>query len=158
MSLLEVFRWVEHTRLSIAIRASTWGFAVIEMVHLLALALLGGSILVIGLRALNRILPRQPLARVAQGVAPLLLAGLLTMVCSGALLVVDGPLRYYANTAFRAKMLLLAVAIACGVPLYRAARHACGPGAPPLWLRWAAVLSLVLWLAVGLAGRAIGVL
>lgn len=157
MSLLALFRWVAHTRLSMAIRASTWGFAVIEMVHLLALALLGGAILVLGLRALGVVLKRQPLARVARGVAPLLLGGLLTMVCSGALLVADGPLRYYANTAFRAKMLLLAIAVGCGVPLYGAARRASGP-APPLWLRWAAGLSLALWLAIGLAGRAIGVL
>ncbi len=158
MSLLELFRWLEHTRLSIAIRASTWGFAVIEMIHLLALAIFGGAVLVLGLRALGLTLQRQPLARVAQAVAPLLLGGLIVMVCSGALLVADGPLRYYGNAAFRAKMLLLAIAVACGIPLYRAARHASGPRAPPLWLRWAAALSLALWLAVGLAGRAIGVL
>ncbi len=158
MSLLELFRWVEHTRLSVAIRTSTWGFAIIEMAHLLALALLGGAIVVLGLRMLGMILQRQPLARVARGVAPLLLGGLLAMVCSGALLVTDGPLRYYANAAFRIKMLLLAIAVACGIPLYRAARRASGPGAPPRWLRWAAALSLALWLAIGLAGRAIGVL
>lgn len=158
MSLLALFRWVEHTRLSIAMRASTWGFAVIEMVHLLALALLGGAILALGLRAIGLTLKRQPLARVARGLAPVLLGGLLTMICSGALLVADGPLRYYANTAFRAKMLLLAIAVASGIPLYQAARHASGSGRPPLWLRWAAGLSLALWLAVGLAGRAIGVL
>lgn len=156
--MLQLFRWVEHSRLSVAIRASTWGFAVIEMIHLLALALLGGSILVLALRAMNVTLLRQPLARVARGVAPLLLGGLLAMVCSGALLVADGPLRYYANVAFRAKMLLLAIAVSCGIPLYRAARRASAPGEPPLWLRWAAAVSLVLWLAVGLAGRAIGVL
>ena len=156
--MLELFQWVEHSRLSIAIRTSTWGFAIIEMVHLLALALLGGAILALGLRMVGVILQGQPVARVAQGVAPLLLAGLITMVCSGALLVADGPLRYYANAAFRTKMLLLAVAVACGIPLYRAARQTAGPGAPPLWLRWAAGLSLALWLAIGLAGRAIGVL
>ncbi len=158
MSLLEAFRWVEHTRLSIAIRASTWGFAIIEMIHLLGLAVLGGAILVLGLRMAGVILQRQPLARVARGVAPLLLGGLLTMVCSGALLVADGPLRYYANAAFRAKMLLLVIAVACGIALYRAARRISGRGEPSPWLRWAAALSLVLWLAVGLAGRAIGVL
>ncbi len=158
MSLLQLFRWIEHTRLSVAIRASTWGFAIIEMVHLLALALLGGAILVLGLRMLGVILQRQPLARVARGVAPLLLTGLLAMLCSGALLVADGPLRYYANAAFRTKMLMLAVAVACGFPLYRAARRSSDLGAPPPWLRWAAALSLVLWLAIGLAGRAIGVL
>jgi hypothetical protein len=156
--VLELFRWVEHTRLSSAIRASTWGFAIIEMVHLLALALLGGAILVLGLRALGVILARQPLGRVARGVAPLLLVGLLTLIASGALLVVDGPLRYYANAAFRVKMLLLATAVACGIPSYRAARRVTAPGETPPRLRWAAAVSLTLWLVVGLAGRAIGVL
>lgn len=158
MSLLDVFRWVEQTRLSVAIRASRWDFAVIEMVHLLALSLLGGAILVLGLRMLGAILVRQPVARVAGSLAPLLLAGLLTMVCSGALLVADEPLRYYANAAFRAKMLLLTIAVICGVPVYRAARREADRSSHPRWLGWAAILSFALWLGVGLAGRAIGVI
>lgn len=156
--MLEVFRWVEHTRLSVALRASTWGFAVIEMVHLLALALLGGAILVLGLRVLGVILVRQPLERVARGIAPLLAVGLCAMVCSGVLLVVDGPLRYYANAAFRMKMVLLAIAVSGGIPVYRAARRAGERGPAPGFLKWGAALSLALWLAVGLAGRLIGVL
>lgn len=147
MTLLDVFRSIEQTRLSTAIRNSRWDFAVIEMVHLVALALLGGAVLVLGLRALSVILVRQPLGRVARSVAPLLLAALLTLLCSGALLVADDPLRYYGNIAFRAKMLLLAIAVACGAPPYRAARHAAGPGASPRWLRRAAAVSLALWLA-----------
>lgn len=156
--MLEAFRWVEHTRLSIAIRGSTWGFAIIEMVHLLALALLGGAILVLGLRMLGVVLARQPLPHIARGVAPLLLIGLLAIVGSGALLVADGPLRYYANAAFRVKLLLLTMALVCGVPVYRAARHAPPTVVPTRGLKWAAGVSLALWLAIGLAGRAIGVL
>ncbi len=156
--MLTLFRWLDHTWISTSIRASTWGFAVIEMIHLLGLALLGGAILVLALRTLGVLLPRQPLARIAGALAPLLLGGLTVMVCSGALLVADGPLRYYANSAFRVKMLLLAVAVACGIPLYLAARRTSGTERPPRWLRAAAALSLILWLAVALAGRAIGVL
>jgi hypothetical protein len=64
-------------------------------------------------------------------------------------------MRYYGNPAFRIKMLLLIVASVFSFLLHRrvirAADVSVSDGA-----RVAAVLSLTLWLGVGLAGRAIG--
>ncbi len=156
--MLTLFRWLDHTGLSAAIRTSKWGFAIIEMIHLIGLAILGGTMLVLVLRALDVVMTEEPLARIAKGLIRPLLAGLLVMVSSGALLVADGPLRYYANAAFRIKMALLAGAIGCGIPLHRALRRASGSLPVGPWLKTAVVLSALLWLAVSLAGRLIGVL
>jgi hypothetical protein len=46
VSLLEACNRLGTTWIGTAIRESQWGFALIEMVHLLALALLGGALLV----------------------------------------------------------------------------------------------------------------
>jgi hypothetical protein len=123
------------------------------MVHLLGLSLLGGSVLIIDLCALGWIRLRQPAARIASDLTPLLLGSLAALVVSGILLVADGPLRYYANAAFRAKMLLLGVAVAFYFTLHRRALA----GAPTA-RKAAAILALTLWFAVALAGRAIGLL
>ncbi|HEX4052614.1 MAG TPA: DUF6644 family protein [Steroidobacteraceae bacterium] len=153
MSLLPVFKWLGATSLGMAINRSTYGFAIIEMVHLLGLSLLGGSVLIIDLCALGWIRLRQPAARIASDLTPLLVGSLAAMVASGVLLVADGPLRYYANAAFRAKMLLLGVAVVFYFTLHR--RALAGTAAAR---KAAALVALALWLGVGLAGRAIGLL
>ena len=45
MTLLPFFEWCENTAAGEAIRGSLWLFPVIESVHLLALALIGGALL-----------------------------------------------------------------------------------------------------------------
>lgn len=133
-------------------QGATWAFASVEVVHLLGLALLGGAVLILGLRAVGVILPDQPLGVLARGLVALLSAGLVTLIASGVLLVADGPLRYYANAAFRLKMALLLAAILSGLHVYRALQRGSQP------TRVAIVISALLWLGVGLAGRAIGLL
>ena len=155
MSLLPFFQWLETTRLSEAMSASVWAFAVVEMFHLLALAMLGGTVLILNLRLLGLRLQRRPVAEVTRELSPYLFASLAVLIFSGALLVIDGPLRYYGNAAFRLKMLLLAVAIAYSFTLHRRVLHSENDGLIPR-ARAAAVISLMLWLSVGLAGRAIG--
>jgi hypothetical protein len=64
----------------------------------------------------------------------------------------------YYSPAFRWKMALLAAAVTFYFTLHRRALLRTGAGVPDLWSRAAAVISLTLWLGVGVAGRAIGLL
>ena len=157
MSLLSFFQWLAGTRVSAAMAASKWAFAIVEMVHLLGLASLGGTILMVDLRLLGLRLRRRPAAEVARELSPLSWASLTVLVISGILLVIDGPLRYYGNAAFRLKMLLLLAAVTFSFTLHRRAVRFSSERVTAQ-ARVAAVVSLVLWLSVGLAGRAIGFL
>jgi hypothetical protein len=96
-------------------------------------------------------------AEVTRELSPYSFASLAVLVVSGALLVIDGPLRYYSNSAFRVKMLLLTIAVIFSLTLHRWAVRSENRGISP-GARIAAVVSLMLWLSVGLAGRAIGFL
>jgi putative copper export protein len=136
---------------------SKWAFAVVEMVHLLGLAVLGGTVMIVDLRLLGLRLRRRPAAEVARELSPLSVASLAVLLVSGVLLLIDGPLRYYGNAAFRLKMFLLLAAITYSFTLHRRivrSDHDQVTGAS----RIAAVISLTLWLSVGVAGRAIGFL
>ncbi len=155
MSLLPLFRWLAGSALGLAMSRSTYGFAIVEMVHLLGLALLGGSVLIIDLCALGWLRLRQPPVQVARELLPLVVGSLTVLVTSGILLVANGPLRYYDNAAFRVKMLLLVAA-----SLYYFTLHwrAVSGARTPALRKAAALVALALWVGVGLAGRAIGLL
>jgi hypothetical protein len=158
MFVLHLFQWLNRTSFSIFLRRSTWGFAIIEMIHLLALASLGGAILIVDLRLLGIGLRRQSVSRVARDLLLLLLGSLAVMLISGLLLVATGPLRYYYSSWFRLKMALLFLALLFHFMLHRIVLSPSSDNAPSLWSKAAGVLSLMLWLGVGLAGRAIGFL
>jgi len=127
---------------------SSYAFEVAEMFHLLALAGLGGGVLIINLRVLGVGLKSEPAARLVKGLMPYLTGCLVTMVASGLMLVAAEPMKCYYNTAFRVKMPLLLCAVGFSVLVQRRL------------LRWkiVAVISLLMWVGVGLAGRAIGVI
>ena len=158
MSLLHLFRWLSHTSFSIYLRHSTWGFAIIETVHLLGLAVLGGAILIVDLRLLGIGLRHQPISRVARELSPILLGSLGVMLMSGALLVMTGPMKYYHSPSFRLKTVFFLLAVAFNFTLHRSAVRSDAASTGSAWPKVAAVVSLVLWLGVGLAGRAIGFL
>jgi hypothetical protein len=157
-SLLPLFKWLGHTSVGVLMRDSTWGFAIVEMAHLLALVGLGGTILMVDLRLLGFGRWRQPVSRFAKELTPLLFGSLITMLISGVLLLASGPVRYYYNPAFRIKMLLLFLAICFYFTLHGKVVRARADNNTSAWSKTAAVVSLALWLGVGLAGRIIGLI
>jgi hypothetical protein len=138
-------------------RDSTYGFAIIEIGHLLALAVFGGAILLVDLRFLDLGFKMQPTAQVARELLPLTLGGVTVMFLTGFLLFMGGTVRYYHNPAFRLKIVLFFTALVFHFILQvRVARQRPVQQKTSLWLKVCAVVSLLLWLTIGLAGRAIG--
>ena len=156
MSLLPFVRWCDQSAVAEAIRQSVWMFPVIEAVHLLALALLGGSVLIIDLRLLGWGLLRQPVRDLARDLHPWMLAGLVGMLISGVLMFVSEAFKCYESPPFRLKMLLFAVAVLFTWTI----RRKITLGAPDKATSWigrvTALTSIGLWSGVGLMGRAIG--
>jgi len=107
-----IFDWLENTPLADAIKDSTWLFPAIESVHLLALALLGGAILMLDLRLLGVGLTGQTPAQVERGARPWLIAAILTMIATGSLIGVSEATKLLDRHAFWVKMAALALALA----------------------------------------------
>jgi len=72
-------------------------------------------------------------------------------------MVSEEALKRYYSQGFRAKMLALGLAIVVFMPLQAMLAKNTGERAP-WWLKAGSAISLLLWLSVGLAGRAIGFL
>jgi len=139
-----VLTWIEQTALSRAVRQSDWAVMALEAVHLLGLALLGGSAVIVAFSSLRRSPPS--LGTFVAELRPVALAGLILMALSGVLIAWSMPFKYYNNNAFLWKMVLLICALRAA---YRLTNQ---PS------RILALLSLMLWLGVGFSGRLIGFL
>lgn len=158
MSLLRACQWLETTWISTTIRNSKWDFALIEMVHLLALAVLGGALLVTGLRVLGFLFKAQRPGGMTRDLGRVLVGSFAAMIVSGILLFADGPLRYYGNAAFRVKLLLIVGASVTGLMTHLIGIRSKAADTVPTGMKAMALLSLTLWLGAGIAGRVIGVL
>ena len=156
MSLLPFFEWCEASAVGEVIRGSLWLFPVIESFHLLALALIGGAILLVDLRLLGLGLRRQPAAELARDVEPWLRGGLAVMVATGILLFSSEAVKCYYNAAFWTKMSFLFPALLFTFTVRRRVAAADPARVGPLWGKVAALVSLALWSGVGAAGRWIG--
>lgn len=153
MSLYAQFAAVEASPLGSTIKESLWLFPAIEALHLLALALLGGALLMLNLRFLGVGLSAQPVSEVERNARPWLVAALATMIVTGLLIGTSEALKLYDKPAFWVKMaaLLAALVFTFVIQLPNARRDVSGLAAKSL-----AIISLGLWLTVALAGRWIG--
>src|SRR5882724_3202353 len=106
MTLYHVAETIEASALGQAIRESTWLFPAIEATHLLALALLGGSVLVIALAVLGIGL-KTPVAELHRGTRVYMNTALIALLLTGLLLGVSEPVKLYGRQAFWVKMMSL---------------------------------------------------
>jgi len=147
-----------NSALGHAMQTSKWGFALVEMVHLIALALLGGAVLIVDLRLLGLILKGQSARLIGRDLSRILIGSLVVMILTGIALLSEEAGKCYFSPAFRWKMALLAVAVLFYFTMHRKALLRTDHGRPTPWARTTALISLTLWLGVGIAGRAIGLL
>jgi hypothetical protein len=148
--------WCSNSSFGHGVRYSVWLFPTIEIIHLLALGVLGGAILVINLRLLGVRFRNEPVSNLAKELQPWMTGSLAVMLVSGFFLFSSEAEKMYGNWAFRSKMLSLVLAIVFTFTWYRRVIHAEETQISPVWNKVAALISLLLWTSVGLAGRAIG--
>jgi hypothetical protein len=150
--LLELFKWFDHTSLGEGIRGSTYWFPAIEVVHLLGLTLLYGSVLVVDMRILGFGMRKQSVATLAQQVTPYTMLAIGIMLLTGIPLFLSEALKCYDNQAFWFKMSCLAVALIFQFTVHR---KVISSNQTTGLIKFGAAFSMLLWLGVGLGGRAI---
>jgi len=154
--LLPYFQAIEASSLSKALSQSSWAFAVVESIHLLALSVIGGAVLMLDLRFLGFGLRGRPIREVAGEAQPWLVASLIVMLATGVVLFVSEPIKCYYSTPFWVKMTSLALAILFTFTVRRRVTMADEASMRPAVYRLVALVSLALWFGVGAGGRWIG--
>jgi hypothetical protein len=152
MSLYHTAQNIEASALGQTIRESTWLFPAIESTHLLALALLGGSVLIMALSILGWGL-KTPVAELYKSAHRYLNGAVIVLLITGVLLGVSEPVKLYGRQAFWVKMIALALAL---LLTYFAFNPLVRRGASGASLRSITLLTMASWLMVAMAGRWIG--
>ncbi|HEY6242132.1 MAG TPA: DUF6644 family protein [Burkholderiales bacterium] len=153
-ALLDFCSWLEETPLSQTIQSAGWIVPSVQTVHILSIAAVLSSVLMIDLRLMGLLWRDQSLARVSARFRPVIWWTLPVLLATGAVMIVGEPARSLANPVFQLKMALLVAAmivtLSAQVPLGRN---------PAFWegrrgaARIVAVFSLLLWAGIVFAGR-----
>jgi hypothetical protein len=127
-----------------------WAYPALEVVHIVGIALLVGNLALLELRVwgAGAVLPVQALARLA---LTLSLSGFALVATSGLLMFASQPQELLANRAFVIKLSLVILA-GCNAAWFHARD---GLKKLDTTARLQTMLSLLLWLAVIICGRAI---
>ena len=154
--LLPFFKWCEASVFGQTISNSVYLFPVVEAMHLLALAVIGGAVLVVDMRLFGLGMRQQSVARVAKGAQPWLVGSLIVMLITGFLLMTSEAMRCYYNLAFWLKMWSLLLAMIFTFTVRRRTVTADAATVTPTRAKIVGLISLLLWSGVGIGGRGIG--
>ena len=86
MSLLAFFEWLADTSWSVDLHESQYAYPIIESIHVWAMALFFGSVVMFDLRLLGWTMQKMPASEVVGRLLPWTIAGFIIMVISGLLL------------------------------------------------------------------------
>jgi hypothetical protein len=137
----------------VALRESTYVYPLVNVLHLVGIALLFGAIVALDLRLLGWRRVAGPSDAVARLLVPVAIAGLALAILAGLLLFATDARAYAASPLFQAKMLLVALAI--GNALWLRTIDWRGEQPRPR-VAVAAAASILLWLGAIVLGRMIG--
>ncbi len=150
-----IFQAIQNSSLAVALGQAHLVVGIFaQLFHIAGLVLLLTSILLVNLRLLGVGLTYFSAPELANYTRPFVFTGLIFLLLSGLFMLIPSAALYEPNPAFWLKMKLLVAALIVQYSVYKRITTV---EAPAPWLAAiTAIVSLVLWFAVGLAGRAIG--
>jgi hypothetical protein len=159
MSLLPLVHWLAKTPGSIALHESVYVYPLVESAHVLTLCIFFGLAVMFDLRLLGITLTKVPMTQLKRRLGPLMTAGFVVMVITGALLFYAIPVRSYQSVWFRTKAVALVLAGLNAFAFHRTIDRRIEEWdrdpVPPRAARRAGARSLVLWTIIVVCGRMI---
>jgi hypothetical protein len=156
MDVLFFFEWLDTSLLAQISKAYGGVFAVVQMFHLLSLAMLGGMVLVGDLRLLNILMTSVSSEEVIDNTQKWFTVALTVMIISGIFMSSAVAMKLYYNEMFWAKMASLGFGIAFVYLIRRPLLKYDHDTINPWTLRLLALASITIWFTVAASGRWIG--
>jgi hypothetical protein len=129
--------------------------AMVNVFHLLALAVFAGALLIVDLRFMGTGLTREPLAEIASQAQPWLLWGFWALVVTGLFQLALQPVKEYYSDMFNFKMKVMFVAIIFTF-FVRPRLARVDEARLRIWGKLVGLASLALWSGVAIPARLIG--
>lgn len=150
MTLPELVNWIAALPLGAFFRRISWIIPLMQTLHILAVAMIMSSVVMIDLRLWRRA-GSHTVQESRRRFVPWIWVGMAVLTVSGIVLITIAPRRMLLDPAFQAKMILMTIAIAMTLLVQFAVRpdgHSRFRGAGVL-----GGAALVVWLCVTFAGR-----
>src|SRR6266436_7038579 len=156
-ALSEFSKWLAATSLSHTIQTVGWIIPTLQTIHILSVAVVFSSAVLVDFRILRLFERDVPLPQVTRRFLPTIWPVLLILLLTGSLLIIGEPRRSLLNATFYLKMALLVVAI-----LLTAVLQGSIASSPNFWDRdrtrriagqFAATVSILVWCGILFAGR-----
>ena len=152
--LITFSKWLGSTGLNHTIQSVTWIIPTLQTIHILCVAIVFSSAVLVDLRIFRLFERDEPLRGIMRRFLPPIWPVLLVLLLTGSLLIIGEPRRSLVNTTFYIKMSLLLIAILLTALLQRTVqsspdffehRQAAG--------RTLATASILIWSGILFAGR-----
>jgi hypothetical protein len=150
--------WLYATAPSVFIRShSDWMIPTIQSVHIIGIATAVGSAFMLATRVTGWMGADQSLLQTQRRYGPWLTGALWLLLATGALLVLAEPPREFDAISFWLKMALVAVIATLAFAFQRSVRRHDGDWeraiASQPGLKWAALATFLIWIAIIILGR-----
>jgi hypothetical protein len=157
VSLREFCVWLEATPLSLFIQTTTWIIPTIQTIHIVSIAVVISSVLMVHLHTLGFAMRSQSGAQLAHRFLPWIWTALGVLLLTGTILVIGEPGRSLPNVMFQLKMALVLVGVALTMfyqqPLRRDPVFWAANGMRRATANTIAAVSLCVWVGIIFAGR-----
>lgn len=163
MHLHDILKALEATSLAEAVRGAPgweWLFPIVEIVHVIALALVFGSILMLDLRLVGLSSRESTVSRLSRELLPYTWGAFLVAAISGTIMFVSKATGYYGDIRFKMKFILMFFAgvnmLVFHKGIYQRVTEWDDAMPPPATARFAGAMSITLWTAIVFLGRYVG--
>jgi len=160
--MFSVKAWCEYIQTwpsSEAFRYSQYVYPLVLTSHLVGMCLFLGLVLMMDLRLMGFGNLQTPISQIQKRLFPWQTGGLVLSVLTGSILFYGEPMRFYVNLFFWLKLVMMALATAnilyFHFRTYRAVGDWDTEPSPPMSVKLAGILSVVLWGGVLYSGRLI---
>ena len=150
------FVWLEGSALGAFVKDQGATFATIEAVHLMALAVLGGSVLLSDLRLCNLVLTDVPSKTVTDNAHKFFKISLIVLLVTGFVMLSGVATKCYHNFYYWVKMAALAAGILFAFTVRQPLLQRDHAQLNPMTLKLVALASISVWFLVAASGRWIG--
>ncbi len=152
--LVSALIWLENLAPFSSLRSSAYVYPVVLALHLTAISLFAATIVATDLRLLGWALPGISSADLMSRLRPAKQLGFSLAATCGFLLFASKAEEYYYNVFFRTKIVLFLLVVIHALAFQRSVYGHAAPRQPIA--KFAASLSLILWIGILCAGRGIG--
>lgn len=152
------FEWMQGLALSAFFLESVWPTPILQCIHLVAVSVFAGALLLVDLRLLGTGLTMVSIPRVARAAQPWLVGSFGVLVLTGIPQMTSTAMKQYYSPFFWWKMQAVFIGL---VVTFLIRRHIASKEEGhygPVWPKVVGVTSIALWTSVTIGARLIGLL